>query len=348
MATKSRKPLDNDEPEQQPPTSPTQPTEDHEPDQLAQARARLGLGDAPLHSTVLWLPLDALVVQHEQAAAQGAKAFTDNMSLVGVLHTPAVYPLPGDGDGLQQYAVAAGRRRVMAARAAGKTEIECRVYDEPLTPAQVALIRLSENLHRSPSWVEEVRALAELIGAQAALTEAEVAKVLGVQQQTVRERIKLARLPKPFQDEIYAERLSESAARQITRLSPARQRLLLDALERGEPLTPDVVKHALTDQLGVIAPSLDSALAVPTDPTEAAQAAVIAPPDATETGDTSDPAVVTRQAVTETRTHLRTLTRLWTTQPGIYPARARMLAQALLAELEQLSPDVLGTVEGGK
>ena len=315
---------------------------EQQPDPLAALRARLNLpAHAALKSTLRVLPLDALIVAREQNAAKGAQSFADNLGFIGMQHPPAVYPDPAQTDlGETRYLVIAGRRRVMAARAQGDVYyLECRVYSQALTPAQVALIRLSENLRRSAAWVEEVRELANLVSSGVAMTEQEVAKALGVTVQQVRERIKIARLPQAFLDEVYADRLSESAARQITRLSPTRQQMLLDALDAGEKLTAEVVHHALTAQLGTVAPSLDAALSAatstPVEPAPEAEAAAVETPTSTST---TSP----RQYVCALHTSLRAVVQLWTTQPGIYPARARTLAQALLVELEALPADVIG------
>src|SRR5579859_3404568 len=74
-------PEDDPEPDPTPPELQTIGTSDG----LTALRERFGLHGAPPASMILILPLDALVVPREENAAEGAKAFAQNLALIGVL-----------------------------------------------------------------------------------------------------------------------------------------------------------------------------------------------------------------------------------------------------------------------
>src|SRR5260370_39438487 len=122
----------------------------------------------------------------------------------------------GDTEG--RVRVVEGRGRVAGACGAGLTYIECRVYDA-LSPQTRALIVLSGNMHRSPAWVEELKALVELVDEGVGMTDTELAKSLGVPVNRVREQLKLTHLPTPLRSQILAGEMSLGTAKQLVLLS---------------------------------------------------------------------------------------------------------------------------------
>src|SRR5258708_38533411 len=194
---------------------------------------RLGI-ESPLSYETRHLPIGRLIVPGEKLIKTSASQFQTNIQLVGLLHAPLVVLEQGQGidDPEATFRVVTGRRRVAGACRAGLTYIECRVYDE-LTPQMRALIVLSENMHRSPAWVEELKALAELVNEKVGMTDTELAKSLGVPVNRVREQLKLAHLPIPFLSQIFAGKMSLGTAKHVVRLSKAQQAFLVSQIGRA-------------------------------------------------------------------------------------------------------------------
>src|SRR5260370_23516752 len=180
---------------------------------------RLGI-ESPITYETRHLPIDRLIIPGEKLMKSSAGQFQTNIQLVGLLHAPLVVLEQGQGidDPEAIFRVVAGRRRVAGACRAGLTSIECRVYD-PVSPQMRALIVLSENMHRSPAWIEELKALVELVDGGVGMTDTELAKSLGVPVTMVREQLKLTHLPPPLLSQIFAGKMSLGTAKQLVLLS---------------------------------------------------------------------------------------------------------------------------------
>lgn len=208
-------------------------------------RERLGLA-APLSYTTVTLPLERLVVSNETQLGRRGRPFSVNLGLVGMLHPPAVVPLPGT----ETFRVVTGRGRVIGARLLGEPPIlECHRY-ERLTRKEETLLVLSENLRRAPAWMQEVEALAHLIADGVGLTETEISSLLGLPISTVRERLKLACLPPALLAQLTRGVISQELARRIARLNAAERAALEERAEDGEDITEVLVKQALHGQIG--------------------------------------------------------------------------------------------------
>src|SRR5260370_22001959 len=148
---------------------------------------RLGI-ESPITYETRHLPIDRLIIPGDKLMKTSAGQFQTNIQLVGLLHAPLVVLEQGQGidDPEATFRVVAGRRRVAGACRAGLTYIECRVYDA-LSPQMRALIVLSENMHRSPAWVEELKALVELVDEGIAITDTDLPNTLAVPVTKARE-----------------------------------------------------------------------------------------------------------------------------------------------------------------
>jgi ParB/RepB/Spo0J family partition protein len=210
---------------------------------------RLGI-ESPLSYQTRHLPIDRLIVPGEKLMKASAGQFQTNIQLVGLLHAPLVVLEDGLGidDPEATFRVVAGRRRVAGACRAGMIYIECRVYDA-LSPQMRALIVLSENMHRSPAWIEELKALVELVDEGVGMTDTELAKSLGVPVTRVREQLKLAHLPSPLLSQIFAGKMSLGTAKQLVRLSKTQQAFLASLVEIGEEITAELVEQILRRQI---------------------------------------------------------------------------------------------------
>jgi ParB-like chromosome segregation protein Spo0J len=210
---------------------------------------RLGI-ESPLSYETRHLPIERLIVPGEKLIKTSAGQFQTNIQLVGLLHAPLVVLEEGQGidDPEATFRVVAGRRRVAGACKAGLTYIECRVYDA-LSPQIRALIVLSENMHRSPAWVEELKALVALVDEGVGMTDTELAKSLGVPVTRVREQLKLAQLAPPLLSQIFAGNMSLATAKQLVRLSKTQQAFLAELAEMGEEITAELVEQILRRQI---------------------------------------------------------------------------------------------------
>src|SRR6266566_3892249 len=210
---------------------------------------RLGI-ESPLTYETRYLPIDRLIIPGEKLMKSSAGQFQTNIQLVGLLHAPLVVLEQGQGidDPEAIFRVVAGRRRVAGACRAGLTYIECRVYDA-LSPQMRALIVLSENMHRSPAWIEELKALVELVDEGVGMTDTELAKSLGVPVTRVREQLKLAHLPPPLLSQIFAGKMNLGTAKQLVRLSKTQQAFLASLAEMGEEITTELVEQILRRQI---------------------------------------------------------------------------------------------------
>jgi ParB/RepB/Spo0J family partition protein len=210
---------------------------------------RLGI-ESPLRYETRHLPIERLIIPGEKLMKSSAGQFQTNIQLVGLLHAPLVVLEQGQGidDPEATFRVVAGRRRVAGACRAGMTYIECRVYDA-LSPQMRALIVLSENMHRSPAWIEELKALVELVDEGVGMTDTELAKSLGVPVTRVREQLKLAHLPPPLLSQIFAGKMNLGTAKQLVRLSKTQQAFLASLAEMGEEITTELVEQILRRQI---------------------------------------------------------------------------------------------------
>ena len=211
-----------------------------------QFRRGIGLEKPPAYQ-IRVLKLDQLIVPDElRVNVRLTHGFARNVSLVGVLHPPAVVVQTDDGSrgssaSVGCYKVVIGRRRVCAAREAGLTELTCHVYASDLTPAQEATIRLSENMRRSSYVAGEVLDLARLLQTQL-VSEKELAWRLGFCQVTVKKRLKMAQLPQPLLDALRDGELSVQLAEQISRLPGSQQLDLASRVTEGELLSVERVQ----------------------------------------------------------------------------------------------------------
>jgi ParB-like chromosome segregation protein Spo0J len=210
---------------------------------------RLGI-ESPLSYQTRHLPIDRLIIPGEKLIKTSAGQFQTNIQLIGLLHAPLVVLEEGHGidDPEATFRVVAGRRRVAGACKAGLTYIECRVYDA-LSPQMRALIVLSENMHRSPAWVEELKALVELVNEGVGMTDTELSKSLGVPVTRVREQLKLAQLAPPLLNQIFAGNMNQGTAKQLVRLSKTQQAFLAELAEMGEEITAELVEQILRRQI---------------------------------------------------------------------------------------------------
>lgn len=196
------------------------------------------------------LPIDRLIVMNEEKLATSAKQFEANIALVGVLHSPIVVLETGDSidDPAALFRVVAGRKRVAGARRAGDEMIDCRVYEQ-LDDRYRALIILSENFHRSASWVQELKAILTLTSEKIGMIDKDIAQALGVSIAKVREYLKISALPEPVIEQIIVGEMSHETAKKVSRLTQGEQAKVAARAEAGETITDEMIKTVLKKQI---------------------------------------------------------------------------------------------------
>jgi ParB/RepB/Spo0J family partition protein len=209
---------------------------------------RLGIESLPAHETML-LPIERIIVPGASLITRPSKRLVKSIQRVGVLQAPSVVLLGGTspGDPEATFEVVIGRRRVLAASLAGLTVIKCEVYASS-TPQLNALLALIENQQRSAAWINEVEDLRRLIDDGVGMTIDDLADC-GFDRGSLAERLKIALLPAPILDLIFAGRMRLDVAKKIARLNPLQQAKVARLAENGDEVTAEQVKNVLRAQI---------------------------------------------------------------------------------------------------
>lgn len=212
--------------------------------------------DTFLPYTMQELALEQLIIPDEQDI-RVTSDMIESVSAVGIL-VPLLVEQLGEESGL--YRVIDGRKRATWAKAAGLERVTCKVYGRLDTEMRSVFI-LNTNWNRSPSWVIELRALHQLVTQQVGMTDRMIARRTGASLSAVREHLKIALLPAPILERIFAGKMSKEAAKRAARLTPKQRERLIRAIEQGQQdssednadgltVTPDLVKGMLREQVG--------------------------------------------------------------------------------------------------
>jgi len=134
-----------------------------------------------------------------------------------------------------RYQLLAGERRLRAARLADWTQIRASVQAcDDATARQVVLI---ENLQRKDlNPIEEAEQWRDLLAGPAAPTQTELAKKLGVTQGHISNRLRLLKLPKPFQECVISGEMAPSVARGLVQGRGRSVRRRVSTLTRRFPM----------------------------------------------------------------------------------------------------------------
>lgn len=320
-------------------------------ERLARIKSRLGIAKpvAPV-ARGQYVAFEDMEIPGAELVKSAGAAMARSFELVEIMHAPSVRAPGSPG---AKYTVLAGRRRILGLMRAGLEGVECNVYAADLTDAQAAAITLTENHSRGAAWVRDVQAIAELLHV-ARLTIDDLAAMFGRARSGIAELARVAKLPDPLLEQIYAGKLSQVEARQLTRLRPSEVDRLAGIAAGGADITGDDIRGTLrqqwTDGLSKpLAQALDFAdepmvevtkprPAPPKPPvwTGAEPSGTSATQHADGTVEWQYPAPLAPSALPEATAHglADELARL--ASNAALPARVRTLAKALQAELERL------------
>lgn len=313
-------------------------------ERVARVKARLGVTEPVAPVTREYVRFADMDIPGVELIRHAAASMAASFELVALMHPPSVKPLANG-----RFMVLAGRRRCLALMRDGLEGTECNIYEANLTDAQAALITLVENHTRGAAWVRDVQAIAELLHV-ARLTIDELAPVFGRARSGVAELARIAKLPDPLLEQIYAGRIVQADARAITRLRPAEvDRLAMLAADGGE-VTPEEIRATLRSQWsdGMSRP-LAQVLDLPADePEPAADTLEYAsglvlryadeeePPAPGAEGSARHARAAGLAKLEEDKPAVARAAIAWLEEQQDMPARVRTLAKALRAELERL------------
>ncbi len=165
------------------------------------------------------LPIDAIDANPEQPRrvfeAEQLERLADSIRRHGVLQ-PVVVERAGD-----RYQLVVGERRLRAARAAGRSTIPAVVAEvEPSERLEVALI---ENVQRNDlNPIELAHAFRALAAAGA--TQEEIGERVSLDRSTVANHLRLLELPREYQEDVEAGRLSAGHAKALLQVSNKERR----------------------------------------------------------------------------------------------------------------------------
>lgn len=130
------------------------------------------------------------------------------------------------------YELIAGERRLRAARLAGLAKVPCIFVNA--SEQQASILALIENIQRSDlNFFEEAEGYRRLV-AEYGMTQSEIAKLIGKQQSTIANKLRLLRLDPVTRFKILSSGMTERHARTLLQIEqePIRQKLL-DAVISG-------------------------------------------------------------------------------------------------------------------
>ncbi len=204
-------------------------------DAIAEVMQSLGMTE-PLTYERREIPLARVRIPHEERL-RGVNRYTRNIRLVGVLHDPAVVPVPDT----ETFEVVFGRHRISGAHDAGHETLWMRVYAH-LSPKVKAFLRLTEQRRRTLSWVDELEQVLDILDDGGGLSEQEIAWSLGVPITTLRFYFKVAKLPDLVRERILVGDVTATTVRRLLRLGSEQLAVVEDAVIRDQPLDDTLVK----------------------------------------------------------------------------------------------------------
>ena len=170
---------------------------------------------------------------------------------VGVLE-PVILEERGDGFG-----VVDGKRRIKAARLAGRTDVPARVA-RGVGAGGIAALTIVANEQRSSNPAAEWDAIRDL--QERGFSEAAIARVTGMGAMTIRKRAALGSLVPELAAAFRAGAVPVTVAERAAKLPKERQAELADRLKRGERITGAAVAAAQRARVEAAVASLPGSL----------------------------------------------------------------------------------------
>ena len=190
------------------------------------------LPEVPAQFVAEELPLDRLPPDEAIFGGAPAAALVSSIRRDGVLQPVLLIRAYGDG-----YWIAEGRRRIKAARAAGRTTIPAWIADGDR--AFAAVLGLVTHGTRRDNPAAELDAIQRLLTLGA--DERTIARETGLRLATIRQRLRLLALDETLREALRRGKLAVGTAEHAAKLPAAAQRRLASRLDAGERLTEALV-----------------------------------------------------------------------------------------------------------
>jgi hypothetical protein len=235
-------------------------------DKVLRLMQRLGIQAFPPHET-REIALERLVVPgRERIRLSKDSLFVTSIARVGVLEPPAVVLTTGEGldDLAATFEVMFGRRRVVGAELAKRRVVKCEAYAWT-TPQFTSLLALIENEQRASAWIKEVQDLRSLMEEKVGMTLDDLA-AFGFDRRSLKKRLRIAQLPFPLLQQIYAGSINQALAKDLANLKQAQLAKLAALAEQGQTISAALVRQELRFQVNRGLAPLYAAAVVPGAP----------------------------------------------------------------------------------
>lgn len=192
------------------------------------ARAALAVvPDVPRGTSIEELPVDLVDVgPNVRVNVEAIDELAASIAAHGVLQPIKVRPA---GD---RWTVVWGQRRLLAARQAGLERIPAIVDAGDRPAAETSIEQLVENLHRADlNPIDRARAMRDVVAA--GMSQADLARELGIAPSTVANDVGLLEAPKPILELVEKGELTPSHAKAMKGLAPKTQVALARDVVRG-------------------------------------------------------------------------------------------------------------------
>jgi ParB family chromosome partitioning protein len=161
------------------------------------------------------IPIDKLSVDPDQPRktidSEELARLTESIRTNGLLHPVGVRWVAE----LEGYRLIYGERRFKAVLDLGKPTISATVWDRELTHPEILTIQCAENLSRADvKPIEQARSFQTLLSLNP-ITQAELAREVGVSEGTIAQALRLLDLPDDVQDLVASGRLASSSGYEI-------------------------------------------------------------------------------------------------------------------------------------
>jgi ParB family transcriptional regulator, chromosome partitioning protein len=191
----------------------------------------------PAPRMVVALPLERIKLgPNVRVDVQGLDELAESIRAHGIIQ-PIKVRAAGD-----DWIVVWGQRRYLAAQMAELERIPCITTSDELSPADLAIEQLIENLHRADlPALDMARAFQAVV--DAGRSQADLARELGLHPSTISNAIRLLGLDERVQEKVETGEISPTHARAIASLPAKQQRELAERVSRDKLSTHDLERE---------------------------------------------------------------------------------------------------------
>lgn len=200
----------------------------------------------------LHVPLGDITPDEYIIAAPPSRQMIDSIRELGVFQPVVLYVNTSSDP--WKYNIEAGRRRVMASRAVGKTDIKAIIYPDEGS-VRASRIGVAENAVRSANILSDLENIKRLktqfpdmdLSTNEGLNQ--LCRLTGMQYSVAKARVKSLTLPAAFAVAVFQNRFPASKLETVAKLNKSTRDSLAARLEAGEKLRSSDVVEAKANQV---------------------------------------------------------------------------------------------------